>query len=136
MAIGRTRIAEAARRGRGFTVGGCFALGCAIGFKAREVGLVEPGAQRGLAAAQRLADQLVGEHEAGVADVGQPQRPARRLVGLGVGAVDQRRTVLDTHDDAAEALASLGGDRHLDFSLMARPTAEIARANQRPVDTR
>ena len=58
-----------------------------------EVGLVvvqRLAAQRGLAAAQGFAHELVGEHQARLADIGQRQAHAALFVGLGIVAVEQR----------------------------------------------
>ncbi len=47
-----------------------------------------------------------------------------------------RRIALNADECAAEPLAAVTGDRHLDFDEMAGVTLEIGTAHQRPVDAR
>src|SRR4051812_39845428 len=104
---------------RGFLGIGVFALGSGGG-----------------AAPERLAHELVREHQPRFADVGEREPHERVLAFLHVGQLDQALPILRTADDAAEALAAVHRDGHLDFRLVPGPAREIAGAHERPVDPR
>ena len=86
-----------------------------------------------LGASQRLANELVGQHQLGLGD--EPDRKAddlaARLVELDL---DADLAVLDALEHAAEALAALDRLRQLDLGLVARPSPRNRRPHQRPVD--
>jgi len=92
--------------------------------------------QAGLAAAQRLGHERVGQDEPGLGDRAHRNGDVALFLALGVVARQQRVLSGDATQDTPETLAA--GDRlaRIDLGEMAGPALEIARAHQRPVDAR
>ena len=88
----------------------------------------------GLAAAHRFRDQLVGQNQPRVGDVFHHQQHVGVFVLWRVVAMQLHGIAFDAAQHAAEALAALMGDRHLDLDEMAGITLEIGAAHQRAVD--
>ncbi len=88
----------------------------------------------GLAAPHRFRDQLVGQHQPGVRNILHHQQDVGFFARAYVIAMQLHRVALDACERAAEPLAALMGDRHLDLHQMAGIALEIGAAHQRPVD--
>ncbi len=88
----------------------------------------------GLAAAHRFGDQFVGQNQPRVRDIFHRQQDIGIFIRAYVIAMQPHRIALDAGEHAAEPLAALMGDRHLDLDEMAGIALEIGAAHQRPVD--
>src|SRR3954451_10547715 len=86
------------------------------------------------ASSQRLADQLVGEHQPRIADVAQRQAGVLLLAGLHVRRLDQGRSGLRAAEEAAETLAAVERHIHLDLRLISGPALEVALSGERAID--
>src|SRR5215207_9362399 len=91
------------------------------------------GARR-RAAAQSLADELVGQHQAGLADLVERQAKEPLLALLDIGKLDHGAVAVDAAQAPTEALAAVQRHVHLDLRLVTGPALEIAAAGERPVD--
>ena len=88
----------------------------------------------GLAAPHRFRDQFVGQNQPRVGDVFHDQHDVGIFARARVIAMQPHGIALDAAKRAAEPLAALMGDRHLDLDEMAGIALEIGTAHQRPVD--
>src|SRR3990167_2176594 len=83
--------------------------------------------------AERVADERIGEDEAGLVDIGKRQHH-----GLGRGKLRARLDLepdgvaVEAGKDTLEALAAGERTLELDLRLMARPALEIRTADERP----
>ena len=91
-------------------------------------------ALRGLAAPHRFRDQFVGQDQPGVGDIFHHQQDVGIFARAYVIAMQPHGVAFDASERAAEPLAALMGDRHLDLHEMTGIALEIGAAHQRPVD--
>src|SRR5581483_12046777 len=86
-----------------------------------------------LGAPQRLANELVCQNQARLAD--QPDRQAQHLPPQTLELdLDAHLVAFHALQDAAEPPAARNHLLELDLGLVARPVLEVGRAHQRPVD--
>ena len=88
----------------------------------------------GLAAPHQFRNQFVGQNQPRLRDILHDQCDFGIFASADVIAMQPDSFALDAAQHAAEPLASLMRDRHLDFHEMAGIAFEIGTAHQRPVD--
>ena len=87
-----------------------------------------------LAAAERLRDQRVGQHELGLGHVLDRQHHVGGLARRRVVALDAREMAFGAEQLSAEPLAAFDRHRHLDLHEIAGVAFEIGLPHQRAVD--
>ena len=87
-----------------------------------------------LAAPERFGDQRVGQHELGLRHLLDRQHDVGGLARGDVVAADARDVAFGAEQLAAETLAALDRDRHLDLHEIVGVALEVRLAHQRTVD--